>query len=80
MPEVIIKYNSDKTLQILKGLSKYFDFVLTMPKAAKKKEPSVNGVTFSPADSTIDVSDLSEIFTGKNIEAKSLRTEAWRRK
>ncbi|MEI7723641.1 MAG: hypothetical protein WCK09_00985 [Bacteroidota bacterium] len=46
----------------------------------RKKNTSINGVTLTPADSKIDVSDLFEIFTGKNIEAKSLRTEAWRRK
>ena len=50
MPEVIIRYTSDKTLQILKDLS---------------KDPLKNGVTVIQADTTIDVSDLSELFTGK---------------
>ena len=65
MPEVIIRYTSDKTLQILKDLSKYFDFVLSVPKSHKKKDPLKNGVTVIQADTTIDVSDLSELFTGK---------------
>lgn len=49
-------------------------------QANSKKNTSINGVTLTPADSTIDASDLSEIFTGKKIDAKSLRKEVWRRK
>ena len=30
-------------------------------------------------DSSIDISELSDIFTGKNIDAKKLRKEAWQR-
>jgi hypothetical protein len=80
MPEVIIKYHSDKTLQILRDLSKYFDFILSMPKSTKGKETNINGVPIIPADPSIDISGLSEIFTGKNIDAKALRLKAWQRK
>ncbi len=80
MPEVIIKYHSNKTLQILKDLSKYFDFILTLPKSTKLKEANINGVPINPADTTIDISALSDIFTSKNIDAKDLRLKAWQRK
>jgi hypothetical protein len=80
MPEVIIKYESDKTLKMLKDLAKYFDFVLSVPKPMKKTDSSIHGVSFSPADAAIDISELSKIFTGKSIDAKTLRNKAWQRK
>ncbi|MBC7555211.1 MAG: hypothetical protein H7257_14675 [Taibaiella sp.] len=30
--EVTIRYNNPKTLEVLKGLAKYFDFVISRPK------------------------------------------------
>lgn len=80
MPEIVIKYTNNKTLDLLKDLSKYFDFVLSSPKTQNKKETSVNGVTFIPADQTIDTTDLTNIFSGRQIDAKSLREKAWQRK
>ena len=80
MPEIVIKYKNVKTLDLLKDLSKYFDFVLSPPKSENKKETSVNGVTFISANPTIDTSDLMDIFSGRQIDAKSLREKAWQRK
>ncbi|MEI7983644.1 MAG: hypothetical protein WCI71_18495 [Bacteroidota bacterium] len=80
MPEVVIKYKNIKTLELLKDLSKYFDFILSTPKSVKNKETSINGVTMISADPNIDVSSLTEIFSGKNIDAESLRIKAWQRK
>jgi hypothetical protein len=39
-----------------------------------------NGVTIVPANPSIDASDLTEIFTGKNINASQLRKEEWQRR
>ena len=77
MPEVTVKYNKPETLKILKGLAKYFDFKIS----AKKTEPfKINGVTIIPADKNADTTDLTKLFTGKDIDAAKLRKEAWQRK
>lgn len=80
MPEIIIKYKNSKTLEALNDLAKYFDFVISFPKSKRKKEILINGVSVIPADDSIDISDMTEVFTGKNINAESLRTEAWQRR
>ena len=77
MPEVVIKYKKPETLKILKGLAKYFDFKVT---ENRNNPVSVNGVTIIPGDKRIDITDLTEVFTGKNIDAAKLRKEAWQRK
>jgi hypothetical protein len=77
MPEVTIKYKKPETLKILKGLAKYFDFKVT-PK--KSELFSINGVTIIPADKDVDTSDLTKLFSGKDIDAAKLRKEAWQRK
>jgi len=77
MPEVVIKYKKPETLKILRGLAKYFDFKVS---AKKTEEISINGVTIIPADKSIDASDLTELFTAKNLDAAKLRKEAWQRK
>lgn len=82
MPEIIIKYKSNKTLAALQDLAKYFDFVISSSGIDKKnrKQITLNGVPLLPADSSIDTSDLGDIFTNKNIDPKQLRDEAWQRK
>ncbi len=80
MPELVIKYKNKKTLEALKDLSKYFGFSVVLPKKpAPKKNFTINGVTIIPGDSSIDVSELEIIFSGRNIEAKQLRKDAWQR-
>jgi hypothetical protein len=77
MPEVTIKYKKPETLKILKGLAKYFDFKVSPEKS---KAISINGVTIIPADKNIGPSDLTELFTGRDIDAAKLRKDAWQRK
>jgi len=84
MPEVTIKYKDSKTLEALKDFSKYFDFIISKPKNKKKEALpkntfTINGVTVIRGDSSIDISEMSDVFTGKNINAKELRKEAWQR-
>jgi len=84
MPEVIIKYNNPKTLEALKDLSKYFDFIISKPKSKRKdmlpkNTFTINGVTVIQGDASIDISEMSDVFTGKNIDAKELRRTAWQR-
>ena len=79
MPEVIIKYKKPETLKILKGLAKYFDFKVSSTK--QKITPyKLNGVTIIPASENFDPTDMTELFTEKNIDAATLRKEAWQRK
>jgi hypothetical protein len=74
MHEVTIKYKNSKTLKLLKDLSKYFDFVVSTPRE------TINGVTLIRGDRTIDTSELTNIFSGRNLDSKKLRQQAWTRK
>ncbi len=82
MPEIIVKYKSKRTLEALLDLARYFDYQVSSPgsEASKNKQFSLNGVTIIPPDSSVDTSDLSNTFTGKNLDAEQLRSEAWQRK
>jgi len=80
MPEVIIKYKKPETLKILKSLAKYFDFKVSTEKPKKKEPYKINGVTIIPASEAFDPTDMTELFTEKNIDAAKLRKEAWQRK
>lgn len=82
MPEIIVKYKSNRTLAALRDFAKYFDYEILTPDFDKnnKNQITLNGVTILPADSSIDTSELSNIFTGRNIDPQQLRHEAWQRK
>jgi hypothetical protein len=82
MPEIIVKYKTKKTLEALRDFAKYFDYVISSPDSKKKnkKQSALNKMTIIPADPSIDISDLTEIFTGKNINPSQLRNEAWQRR
>lgn len=82
MKEVTIKYKDSKVLQLLKSLAKYLDFSIAFPKKGKIEKNEyeyINGIPVIPGNNTIDIGELSKIFTGKNIEARKLRTEGWQR-
>lgn len=79
MPELIIKYSSRKTLQVLIDLAKYFDFEITKPATTAKKKSLINGVTLLAGDETVDIGQMAEIFTGKAIDASNLRKLSWQR-
>jgi hypothetical protein len=81
--QVIVEFKNSKTLGILKEMAKKFDFVVLMPKKETKETTEIeiiNGVTLIRGDRTIDTSDLSKIFSGKNMDAKKLRQQWNRRK
>ena len=82
MPEIIVKYKDKRTLQALQDLAKYFDYEISVPDSLEKNEHqiNVNGVTIITADSSVDTTELIEIFTGKNINASELRNDAWQRR
>ena len=80
MPELVIKYKSKKTLNVLMDISQYFGFSVILPNKVKfKKEFQLNGVTILAADKSIDVSELEAVYTGKSIDAKQLRKDSWQR-
>ena len=76
MPEVVIKYKKPETLKILKGLAKYFDFKVSSPKEKQKK--SLDDILIA-GDKSLDISSLTEILSGKNLDASELRKEMWKR-
>ncbi|WP_029280466.1 hypothetical protein [Pedobacter borealis] len=82
MKEVTIKYKSDKTLEALKELGKYLNFSVADHKAKTKvkKEASINGIPVIVGDGSIDISELHDVFTGKDLSAEELRNTAWQRK
>jgi len=80
MPELVIKYKYQKTLEALLGLAKYFDFSIEIPQKSKKKiAQNIKGVTIIPADVSIDTKEMETIFSNKNIDSKSLRNKSWQR-
>ena len=81
MPEITIKYKNKKNLDALIDFSKYFDFSVVLPnKKTVEKISNINGVTIISANKSIDISEIENIFTGKNIIAKEIRKAAWQRK
>lgn len=81
MPEIIVRYKDKRTLEALRDFAKYFDYEISSPDSDKKeKQMDLNGVTIIPADSSVDITELTEILTGKNINAAELRNEAWQRR
>jgi len=82
MKEIIVKYNDSRTLALLKTLARFFNFSISSPKkeeSNRKAYEYVNGVPVIPGDGSISTKELNEIFTGKNLNARTLRTQAWRR-
>ena len=74
MHEVVIKYRNPRTLQLLKDFAKHFDFaIFEIPKSKKKKIFSINGVSIVAGNSEIDTSDLNQVFTGKVIDANTMK-------
>jgi hypothetical protein len=67
-------------LDVLKDFAKYFEFSVVVPsKVQKSKSTIINGVTIIPADSSIDTSELEAIFSSKQIDARKLRNDSWKR-
>jgi hypothetical protein len=79
MPELVVRYSNQRTLQMLTDLAKYFDFEIAKPKARKKMNFQVNGVTVVSGDESIDISPLSAIYSGREIDSAKLRQSAWQR-
>lgn len=83
MHEVVIKYKNQKTLKALTALGEYLGFTIADPQKKEKKEKEVyhiNGIPVESGDPKIDLQALTSIFTGENIDAKTLRKSAWQRK
>jgi hypothetical protein len=72
MPEIIIKYNDSKILQIMKDLSEYLNFSISDLNAEDTK-------SFVPADESAEIEELRKMFSGKGLSAKKLRKSAWNR-
>lgn len=66
----------------MRDFAKYFDYIISSPDSETKKnnQTNLNGVTIITADSSVNVSELTNIFTSKNLDAEQLRNEAWQRK
>jgi hypothetical protein len=80
MPQITITYEKPKTLQALTDFAKYFDFTIEKLIENKSSTVSKKKLNIVPGNKNIDISELSKLFTEKNIAAKQLRTELWQRK
>lgn len=78
MPEAVIKYKTKRTLEALKDLAKYLDFSVVTPNEIERIN-NINGVTILPADDSVNTSEMEAIFSGRNINSKTLRQNAWQR-
>lgn len=80
MSEVVIKYKDKKVLEVLKDFAKYFEFTIETPEIESvKNKTEINGVTIVSGDSSIDTSDLKEIFTGRSFDSVKVRKDLWDR-
>lgn len=82
MKEVTIKYKSNKTLEALKELGKYLNFSISDDKARStaQKQSSINGIPIIIGDANVDIAELHDVFTGKDLSTEKLRDTAWQRK
>lgn len=81
MHEVVIKYKNQKTLKALTALGEYLGFTIADPPKKEEKEVyHINGVPVESGDPEIDLQGLKDIFTGQDMDAKTLRESAWQRK
>lgn len=80
MPEVIISYEKPETLKVLEALAEPLAFEIVISELEDvSRQKAVDAITV-PADKETDLSQLFEVFTGKNLDAKKLRQEMWRTK
>lgn len=81
MHEVVVKYKNRKMLKVLTALGEYLGLTITDPERKEKKEVyHINGIPVESGDSKIDMQELTTIFTGEDINTKTLRESAWQRK
>lgn len=73
MPQVTIQYKSDKTLQVLMDIAKYFDFTIKVPKKSGKSKAELP-IEFAEQP---DITALAGIWKGKSITVEELRKDAW---
>jgi hypothetical protein len=82
MKEIIVKYSDSRTLTLLKTLARFFNFSISSPKKGKSDKKAyqyVNGVPIIPGDGSVSIKGLNKLFTGKHLNARKLRAEAWQR-
>lgn len=80
MNEVMIRYKNKKVLDVLRDFAKYFDFSIITPDTNLEKDKTViNGVTILSGDSSVDTSELKDIFTGREFDSVKVREDLWKR-
>ena len=78
MYKVVIEHKNQKTLKALTVLAESLGFSIADPEKQEKKEIyHINGIPVERGDPTIDMQDLTTIFTDAGIDAKRIRTKSW---
>jgi hypothetical protein len=81
MNEVVIRYKNKKVLEVLRDFAKYFEFTIVTSgiESEKKSKSLINGVTIIEGDSSVDASELKDIFTGREFDSIKVRKDLWER-
>ena len=79
MPQITISYQNQKTLQAVQDFAKHLDFIIEKPLNTNEKKTSLKVEKIVLVDFKIDISELTKIFSSRNIDASKLRSELWLR-
>lgn len=80
MPQITISYKNQRTLQDLQDFAKYLDFDIEMPKNKIKNKSNKPIENIVAGNSKINITELTKIFSAKNLDATKLRSELWLKK
>ncbi|MHC8949439.1 hypothetical protein [Sphingobacterium hungaricum] len=81
MHKAVIKFKNKKTLKVLSALSDYLGFTILDSKEMEDAEVyHIEGVPIQKGDPQVDIEELNNIFTKENMDAKSIRESAWKRR
>lgn len=78
MPEVIVRYKTEKTLQALRDFAKYFDIIIEPlnTKKSEKQNPPTTDLPVRVAKKP-DANALSGIWKDHPLTIEDLRNKAW---
>ncbi len=78
MPEIIIRFKRQRTLQALKDFAKYLDFSIVSEKEADAKNYKLVNVSVVAPVAKIDARKLKGIFSDEKLSIKEIRKSVWR--
>lgn len=77
MPRAIVKFKDKEALEALIRYSKTRPIIIEVGENADTF--TINGVTLSVADDSIDTKELEAVFSHRGSNAKKIRQDTWQR-